>query len=326
METQRGTWLLDSEAVDPGFHAPRCHATTLLEVDPGLLLSFFGGEVNGPQDLWTMRKGSHGWGPAERVTATLDYTAACWNPVLHKASDGAILLFYKQGSGCSQWQGKLLRSEDGGFRWSSPRALPAGFWGPIRNKPLQCADGSLLCPSSTELGDWRVHFERTPDDGLTWTTTGSIEQSESFNAIQPTLIPWTSRRLQALCRSRSGCIVETWSEDAGETWSPLERTQLPNPDSAIDATLLPDGRALLVYNPTSNNTGIQHACRSILAVAVSEDGVEWADVGELERGGAKDEFSYPAVIVTDDGLVHVTYTAGFGWLGMRHAVIDTAAF
>ena len=44
MEAQRGSWLKTYEAVDPGFHAPRCHATTLVETQHGLLLAFFGGD------------------------------------------------------------------------------------------------------------------------------------------------------------------------------------------------------------------------------------------------------------------------------------------
>ena len=73
------------------------------------------------------------------------------------------------------------------------------------------------------------------------------------------------------------------------------------------------GRHLLVYNHTASS-------RSPLNVAVSKDGLEWqaALVLESERG----EFSYPAVIQTADGLVHVTYT----WkrLRVKHVVIDPA--
>jgi alpha-L-rhamnosidase len=58
-----------------------------------------------------------------------------------------------------------------------------------------------------------------------------------------------------------------------------------------------------------------------LNVAVSADGKEWqaALVLETEPGV---QFSYPAVIQTSDGLVHITYT----WkrLRIKHAVVDPA--
>ena len=62
---------------------------------------------------------------------------------------------------------------------------------------------------------------------------------------------------------------------------------------------LRDGRHLIVYNHTDRG-------RSPLNVAVSLDGKTWeaALVLESEPG----EYSYPAVIQTSDGLVHITYT------------------
>ena len=88
--------------------------------------------------------------------------------------------------------------------------------------------------------------------------------------------------------------------------------ELPNPNSGIDAVTLADGRQLLVYNHTTEGRGV-------LNVAVSEDGEHWQAALVLEdEPGA--EFSYPAVIQTSDGLVHVTYT----WKRrrIRHVVID----
>ena len=129
-------------------------------------------------------------------------------------------------------------------------------------------------------------------------------------AIQPATLRHGDR-LQILCRSKHGRIVESWSDDNGKTWSELKRTALPNPNSGIDAMTLKDGRQLLVYNPT-------RAGRSPLHVAVSKDGKDWQDVLVLEKEPG--EFSYPAVIQTSEGLVHISYT----WKRqrVRHVVVD----
>jgi predicted neuraminidase len=114
-----------------------------------------------------------------------------------------------------------------------------------------------------------------------------------------------------LCRSRQRAVTECWSEDGGKTWGRMEAVALPNPNAGLDGVTLSDGRQLLVYNHTERG-------RSPLNVAVSRDGGVWqpAVVLESERG----EYSYPAVIQTRDGNVHITYT----WKRerIRHAVLD----
>jgi predicted neuraminidase len=103
-----------------------------------------------------------------------------------------------------------------------------------------------------------------------------------------------------LCRAKQGGkVVESWSEDGGKTFSRLRQTSLQNPNSGIDAVKLKDGRALLVYNDTPRG-------RSPLNIAASSDGITWTNVVVLESEPG--EYSYPAVIQTSDGKLHVTYT------------------
>jgi predicted neuraminidase len=61
--------------------------------------------------------------------------------------------------------------------------------------------------------------------------------------------------------------------------------------------------------------------RGMLNLAVSSDGRQWHKVGILEQE-ENAEFSYPAIIQTSDGLVHMTWT----WKRQRikHAVVDPA--
>ena len=238
-----------------------------------------------------------------------------WNPVLFQPSRGPLLLFYKVGPSPDTWWALARTSSDNGRTWSEAVSLPGGMLGPIRAKPIELADGTLLAGSSTENGGWVVHMERYDGSGLAsasaWQKTAPLNAANVFEAIQPTILAHSATRLQILCRSRQHVITQSWSDDAGRSWTPMTATRLPNPSAGIDAVRLSDGRFLLVYNPTTHG-------RRTLAIAVSLDGQTWRRAVTLED--APGEYSYPAMIQTKDGLVHVTYT--WNRQRIRHVVVD----
>jgi len=301
---------------------PSCHASTIAETKDGLAVAWFGGTKEGHADvgIWLSRKSANGpWSePAEVANGVQspEKRHPCWNPVLFQPkapADAPLLLFYKVGPNPSTWWGLLMSSRDGGKTWSAPQRLPEGFCGPIKNKPVQLEDGNLLCPTSSEHAGWRVHFERTPDLGKSWSKTDPINDGKQIGAIQPSLLFHPGGKLQALGRSQQSRIWEARSDDQGKTWGAMTLTALPNPNSGTDAVTLADGRHVLVYNHTAKG-------RTPLNVAVSGDGKAWQAAAVLEDEPG--EYSYPAVIQTRDGLVHITYT----WRRqrIRHVVLDPA--
>jgi predicted neuraminidase len=194
----------------------------------------------------------------------------------------------------------VMSSDDGGRTWSTRARLPDGILGPIKNKPVQLASGDIVAGSSTEHDGWRVHFERSTDVGKTWQATAALDEGPTRGAIQPSVLVHKDGRLQAVGRTRGRFVFQTWSADSGRTWGGLTSLGLPNPSAGTDAVTLADGRHLLVYNHTTRG-------RSPLNVAVSDDGAAWRAAAVLvEEPGS--EFSYPAVIQSRDGMVHVTYT------------------
>ena len=146
----------------------------------------------------------------------------------------------------------------------------------------------------------------------------SIDPKGKFSVIQPCILVHPKGKLQMLCRSRDNAIVETWSNDKGKTWSELKELGLPNPNSGIDAVTLSNGLHVLVYNPLKSEKDWQLG-RNILKVAISTDGFNWKDIYTLEQE-KEGEYSYPAVIQSNDGLVHITYTANR--TNIKHAIIQ----
>ena len=253
---------------------------------------------------------------AAKTGATLK-RKACWNPVLYEMPDGELLLFYKIGLRVADWTGWLVRSRDGGKTWSEREPLPKGFLGPIKNKP-EMVDGRLICPSSTESGGWKIHFEIYDTASKQWHYVGPVEAEKAIptaqpdtmkaiGCIQPSILRLADGSLKVLCRSQNGRLATAQSHDGGETWSRVTLTDLPNNQSGTDAVTLKDGRHVLVYNNFQTLMGTRKGPRTPLSVAISDDGTHWRHLMTLEDSPIG-EYSYPAIIEGRDGALHITYT------------------
>jgi predicted neuraminidase len=317
--------ILVNEFIYESAPYPSAHASTIVETSSHeLVAAWFGGtrERNPDVGIWLSRREKSGWTPSIEVANGVQPDGTrlpTWNPVLFQPRRGPLMLFYKVGPSPEEWWGMLRTSGDGGRTWSEARRLPDGILGPIKNKPVQLADGTIVAASSTEShaepSRWQVHFERSSDGGKTWRATPPLNDGTTIGAIQPSILfrdRIGGKKLLAVGRTEQSKVFSTTSSDGGKTWSALSLIDdLPNPNAGIDAVTLADGRQLIVYNPVTRG-------RTPLAVAVSRDGRAWTKVLTLEDQPG--EYSYPAVIQTADGLVHITYT----WKRQRvkHVVVD----
>ncbi|PWK27559.1 alpha-L-rhamnosidase [Arcicella aurantiaca] len=320
--------LLDEFVVEnPPF--PESHAATIAESKKGMVAAWFGGtkERNPDVCIWVSRQENGKWLAPQNVANgivndTLRY--ACWNPVLYQIPNGDLMLFYKIGPSPAKWKGWLKTSSDNGVTWSNAKALPEGYIGPVKNKPVLLSNGNLFCPSSTE-GEkgWRIHFEVTSDFGKTWRTVGAITADKAFGAIQPSILQHGNGKLQIVARSKNRAILESWSTDNGETWTPLAKTNLPNNNSGTDAVTLKNGLHVLVYNHVLPPNNLAKGPRTPLNLSVSKDGINWSGAVIIEDSPIS-QYSYPSIIQSSDGLIHVIYT----WRRqkIKHSILDPKKF
>ena len=260
--------------------------------------------------IWLSRLENDKWtAPVEVTNGIINDTLryACYNPVLYQVPGGDLLLFYKVGPRVVAWKGYMMSSKDNGLSWTKPQQLPEGFLGPVKNKPVLLSTGELLCASSTEGNGWKVHFEITPDFGKTWRKIGPIHDGKTINAIQPSVLFHKDGRMQILCRSKNRAIAESWSSDGGKTWSEPALSSLPNNNSGTDAVTLKDGRQLLVYNHVLPPGDLAKGPRTPLNVSLSDDGKNW-DASLVLENSPVSQYSYPSVIQSSDGMVHIVYT------------------
>jgi len=250
--------VVSDELIQPG--APSCHAPTLVETSRGdLVVAYFAGtyERNPDCNIYVniKRKGHSGWGKPILV-ADGDGTA-CWNPVLTEMPDGELWLFYKVGKAVKDWTGWLVKSTDGGYSWGRPEALPEGFLGPVKNKPLLIeangaagstgAAGSagatgaagttkatkaagavkatkaykLLCGSSTEEGGWRFHVEILDLETGQWRYVGPVESTVALKTDdnQPHPIDCIQPSILQLSDGRLQVLMRTHNARLAQSFS-----------------------------------------------------------------------------------------------------------
>jgi predicted neuraminidase len=325
VKSEPGSAIVLQEFIYEQAPYPSCHASTIVQTaQGGMVAAWFGGthERNPDVGIWVSRQENNRWTTGVEVANGVQSDGTrhpTWNPVLFQPRNGALMLFYKVGPSPQTWWGEVKTSTDGGRTWSAARRLPDGILGPIKNKPVQLADGTILSPTSNETNErpskWTVHFERSSDGGKTWTATPPVNDGITIGAIQPSILFHDrigGSKLQAVGRTRQGKVFTISSQDAGKTWGPMSLLDgVPNPSAGTDAVTLKDGRHLLVYNPVAKG-------RTPLVIGVSRDGQAWTQAVTLEDEPG--EYSYPAMIQTSDGRVHLTYT----WKRerVRHVVID----
>ncbi|MBT3380883.1 MAG: exo-alpha-sialidase [Lentisphaerae bacterium] len=292
---------------------PSCHASSVAEATDGALVAgCFAGSKESAEDTKVLisRKGR---GAEHWETRVLwdEPGHAAGNVRLFRRPDGDLQIIYPLnfGAWCRGGSRHFQHtSADGGKTWSDQRPIPCErpFLG--KNAPIQLQDGSLVLPVKME-GKAKEARQTSAalistDGGDTWElSTEDIDSVDGASVIQPAAVELRSGDLLFLLRSDAGRIYRTTSGDGGRTWQPAQPTEMPNNHSGIDVVGLADGRFLLVCNPVAETWGP----RSPLTVSISDDGGDtWCPLTTLED--QKGEYSYPTVIQTRDGLVHITYT------------------
>lgn len=256
------------------------------------------------------------WGPVRLVTTSRRteselgrVVTTLTNPVLVTAPDGTVSLLYVTAWG--KWSTAaitLKTSTDRGETWTAARRIvtsPVANLGTlVKTAPVLYTDGSFGVPAYQELLGvlpQLLHFSA----GGELLDKRRIDRSQV--AMQPSIVPLHAREAVAFMRnSAKGSILLARTGDAGRSWSPVRPIGLPNPDSAVMGLRLQDGGVLLVFNNSATS-------RDSLALALSRDGGErWVVLHGFEADmrdghGALENFSYPYVIQSSDGIVHVVY-------------------
>ena len=232
---------------------------------------------------------------------------------------GRLWLFYDQSLGyfdgrAGVWAITCDNPDDAEPLWSMPRRLANGA---TLNKPTVLKDGTWLLPVSLwtrrrigpaplrelfhELDAERMaHVYESTDQGATWKRRGGVLFPQS-QFDEHMFVELKDGRLWMLARTDFG-IAESYSSDAGRTWSEPQPSSIAHVCSRFHLRRLASGRLLLVKHGKIDERTPK---RSHLSAYVSDDeGKTWQ--GGLmidERTGV----SYPDGFQHPDGAYYIVY-------------------
>lgn len=311
--------------------AESAHAASLVQLADGrLAAAWFAGSREGAADVavWYATLDSRGWTRPVPIAnrestagGTFAYVRKVGNPVLFRQGNTLHLWYVSVAVG--GWAGSSINhatSADGGQTWTRPVKLQTSPFANIstlvRMPPVPLADGGLGLPVYHEFIAKHGEWLRLGADGR---VLDKARMAHPRATLQPAVVPLDEQHSLALLRdsgSGKGSVQVALTDNGGLSWTAGEALAVPNPNASVALLRLPDGRLLLAGNPPKG--------REALHLWLSADnGRTWQlkkTVESAPDGGA--EFSYPALLLGDDGRIHLVYT----WRrqGIKHASFSTA--
>lgn len=247
--------------------------------------------------------GGKTWGGADvQVIDRKPGEANLMSVSLLRLQDDRIALFYVQkydspaGSKYPFLDYILMRtSDDEGKTWSEPTYVVAkeepGYRVLNNDRVVQLTSGRLVVPVAVHyLPGWpkwqdsaQILCYLSDDQGKTWRPSKSRLESELL-AQEPGVVEQKDGGLLMFCRSRD-CQLTSRSDDGGDTWSTLERSNIAQPTaSPASIERIPStGDLLLVWNNGKDPLAeVKPVGRRPLTAAISkDDGATWQHIRNL---------------------------------------------
>lgn len=240
-----------------------------------------------------------------------------WNSKANEAETGTRLPTY------------VLRSEDAGKTWDTPRLMHEAWTGAVRDI-AQLRSGRILFVSQYLAPNPSRHVTITyssNDDGKTWKPSNVLDlggHGHHDGAIEGTIEELRDGRVRLLLRTTREAFWNAWSDD-GVYWTSFEKSDIPAATAPAILERLKSGRLVMLWNqlypegktrypksggksawserPASNHRGE-------LSIAFSDnEGSTWSNpVVVARKPGAS--LAYPYVFEAKPGRLWVTTMQG----------------
>ncbi len=313
-----------------------CHASSITSAGKYRMVSvWYAGSREGATDVALyisfFDEGKYSWTDAEVLLNRDDssrelkrYVNKIGNPVVFSDMKDRLYLFYSTVS-IGGWSGTSINykiSLDRGTTWTTSRKMVLSpflnLTNNVKNKGIVLDDGSIILPVYHEFINKYSQMVRIRPEayGVKYEINKATHEHK---AIQPSILPEEEKGLVAFFRNMDDdekkYILMAESNDLGNTWTGLESTTLPNPNSGFDMIRLGNGSYLGAINKSFDHRG------NLTLVISGDRGRTWKDLKVIESN-PDNEYSYPSISMSEEGLYHITYT--YERKSIKHIVFDEA--
>ena len=286
-----------------------------------------------PSDLVTMvsRDSGRTWGDQRTFLTPGPGETAAYHPALCRLNNGEILFVYEMFHRFVQNErpcvsAYAVRSRDECQTFSPPEIVWSrssnhfGSQGDVR----QLSTGRIIIPAcymeGTALQDDGKGLAPTStskagcfysDDGHEWKECSTYAYLPMRGTMEPKIEELNDGRLLMVMRNQLGSVFKSYSDDGGANWSMPQTTGLVSPECCPGLRRIPQtGDLLLIWNHNLYDPKFDHyGLRNPLTVALSSDeGETWSHIKNIETN-PEWEYTNPAMIITRDGKLLVTYEA-----------------
>lgn len=170
-----------------------------------------------------------------------------------------------------------------------------------RIKPLLMENGKIILPLYSDGFNMSM-MAISEDNGTSWRPGLPVV---GRGPIQPAVIKKKNGNLFAYMRDSGDeptRVHISESSDGGESWTATKKTDIPN-TASVELLVLQDGKWAFLGNDIDDG-------RYQLSLRISDDeGKTWKWKNFIENDlTKKGGYSYPSLIQTKDGLLHLTYS------------------
>ncbi len=301
------------------FHVGQRHAHAISAVmlrDGRIRAVWYEGtnELNPDVRIWSATYDGSLWSkprvivsPAETSAGTGRFVRKVGNAVVFRDPGGALTLVFAT-SLAGGWDGvnlKLTHSQDEGETWSPPRNLttsPIFNLGTNVRGPAVPARGDMtIVPASREFLGTFPELILLDSRGR---VVGKRRIGRNFKARQPYVSVRDEKNAIALMRTREPLTMNSKTADAGNSWTDLVPTNVPNFETPVSVVRI--GRDIFaiasIADPSTKLWSLSFAVSS-------DEGQTWRDLYSQRFGRtSRDVPKYPWMMVGPGGVYHALFT------------------